>query len=97
MSNYISCPHCGTEYTPSEVYLPKCFLGNTEYVKRDMEGKIQSVAGSDMDTYEMFTCDYCKKSFSVSATVSFECSPVDPIEDLGRCISYTERFKLKEF
>lgn len=97
MNNYISCPNCGAEYTPSEIFIPRCFMGVTEYVKRDIAGKIQSVAGTDMDTTETFTCDYCKKTFEVFANVSFDTQTCGNIANDNTCVPYTERFKLKEF
>ena len=97
MTEYITCPHCSAEYTPSEIFIPRCFMGNTEYVKRDLEGKIQSVAGAPMDLVETFVCDYCKKVFNVSASVTFETTCCAEELNTGCSIPHTERFKFKEF
>lgn len=94
---YIECPHCNTQYTPSEIFIPTHFLGHTEYVKRDLEGRIQSIAGTDMDLTETFVCDCCNKSFNISARVTFETSVCDEGLDTTKSIPFVERFKLKEF
>lgn len=98
MSNlYIECPCCGAQYAPGEVYIPKVFIGNPEYVKRNVEGKIDCVAGQDMDLIESYTCDYCKKSFKVTADISFQTIACENQFDTAVSIPYVERFKLKEF
>lgn len=97
MDRYIVCPHCKAEYTPAEIFIPKSLVGNPEYVKRNIEGKIQSVAGQDMDLVESYTCDYCKKSFKVTADISFQTIACENQFDTAVSIPYVERFKLKEF
>ena len=94
---YIRCPHCGAEYTTAEIFIPNSFVGAPEYVKRDLEGRIQSIAGSDMDLQETYTCDFCKLAFKVQATVSFETIPCSGSVDTTNSIPHVERFRLKEF
>ena len=55
----VKCPHCNAEYVPSEIYLPKYFLGIPKYIHRNEENKITGITGSDMDLNETYQCDFC--------------------------------------
>lgn len=83
----IRCPHCGTEYLPGEIYLPKAFLGQPTDIIRDHQGNILGFQGYDMNTTEEFICDKCDKKFSVDASVSFKTSVVNDIFDSNDYIS----------
>lgn len=68
----ITCPVCGREYLPAEIYLPKSFLGNPSEIERNGSGKIEVFFGQSMDTDEEFCCEECNTKFKVSANVSFK-------------------------
>lgn len=70
----IKCPHCGCEYLPCEIFLPKDFLGTSRNVVKDDEGKILSFDKASMDTHEEYICDKCGKLFKVDAKVEFTTS-----------------------
>ena len=36
----ITCPHCGYQYAPAEIFMPGDLIGNPEQVIRDALGKI---------------------------------------------------------
>lgn len=97
MVNYIVCPHCGAEYAPAEVFLPKSLLGNPQYVKRSIEGKIQAVAGEQMDLNETYMCDFCTKPFTVRASISFNTAACTADLNTDNSVPHTERFRMKEF
>ena len=67
-NNIIVCPYCGKKYFPSEIYVPKNFLGTAFFVDEDM------YMGSTMDLTETYTCDRCNNRFKVEASISFTCS-----------------------
>lgn len=70
----ITCPYCGYEYFPAEIFIPKAFFGHPEDIDRTSEGKIEVYEGSNMDTTEEYTCDRCGGTFKVEATVKFKVS-----------------------
>lgn len=93
----ITCPDCGKEYLPAEIFIPKSFFGCPELIRRDTEGKIKDFLGSDMDLNESYCCDNCGKTFSVTATVLFE-TKLDTKMDFSSdyITKITPRFELAE-
>ena len=68
----ITCPRCGAEYLAQEIYLPTAFFGKANYIERSEDThKILEVYGTDIDTEECYTCNYCDTPFRVSAKISF--------------------------
>ena len=93
----ITCPNCGREYLPAEIFVPKSFFGMPDIIRRDSEGKIIDFLGSDMDLSENYCCDGCSKPFKVDAIISFN---VDKDEKNDFTAPYTKtmisRFQLTE-
>lgn len=79
----IPCPYCGAEYLPGEIFLPKTFLGEPKHIDRDDNGKIVSFVGTNMNTYESYTCDFCGTTFKIKATVNMVSRP-DVKHDFSR-------------
>ena len=48
----ITCPRCGAQYLPGEIYLPKAFLGQPKLIEKDFAGKILDYLGESMDLSE---------------------------------------------
>lgn len=71
----ITCPYCGREYLPSEIYLPNSFLGKATNVMRMIDGSIEAYFGKNMDLKESYICDKCNSEFNVQAKVSFKTFP----------------------
>lgn len=94
----IKCPKCGTEYVPSEIFIPNSFFGSPDIIKRDVDGSIVDISGSSMDTDEVYCCDRCNTSFKVTTKISFE-TEVDVKTDFSSDYQspLDSRFKLKEF
>lgn len=67
----ITCPSCGKEYLPSELFIPKAFFGEPVVINRDENNKIINFVGTDMDTDETFCCDKCNKIFNIHTKISF--------------------------
>ncbi len=74
MKNIITCPHCGAEYMPAEIYMPNNFFGRPDMIYRDDNNKILSFDGSSPDLLETYRCDFCDKKFNVKATLKFDTS-----------------------
>ena len=46
--NSIKCPHCGREYLPGEIFMPKSFLGQPKNViKHPTEGSVLAYDGDN--------------------------------------------------
>ena len=54
---YITCPNCGAEYLPCEIYYPNSFLGESRQVDK-VKGKIVSFSGNYMDLEEKIKENY---------------------------------------
>lgn len=72
----ISCPVCGREYAPSEIFIPKYFMGNIKDKVLDENGKIELFNGTDMDLSETYICDGCNNTLKIKADIKFDVSCV---------------------
>lgn len=68
----ITCPHCGREYLPAEIYIPTAFFGHPEDIDRFENGEIEVYDGAPMNLVEEYNCDYCGEDFIVTADVRFK-------------------------
>lgn len=68
----ITCPYCGTEYLPAEIYLPTDFVGKPREIERGEDGKIKSFQGKTMNLNEKYECDRCGKPLNISAKITFK-------------------------
>ena len=80
---HITCPYCGAQYLPGEIYMPEALLGRPIDVVRDSLGKIICVDYQEVDTMpnatETFTCEYCEQPFDVEACyISYKVVKSDP-------------------
>lgn len=90
----VTCPNCGREYLPCEIFIPKAFFGAPELIQRNVDGTIRDVLGPVMDTTETYCCDSCNTTFKVNAKISFETS-VDVALDFDSDYESTLKPKLK--
>ena len=70
--NIITCPVCGQEYLPAEIFIPSAFFGHPEDIDRTNEGKIEAYDGTTMDLTETYVCDKCGAELEVEALVKFK-------------------------
>lgn len=68
----ITCPVCGREYLPAEIYLPDSFLGKPSEIELTKNGKIDTFNGLTMNLNESYICDTCGTAFAVKARVDFK-------------------------
>lgn len=88
----IKCPKCNAEYLPAEIFIPNSFLGKPNLIDKDNHGKLIYYNGEDMNLKETYCCDYCNKTFNVSAKVQFQ-SDIDTYTDFDE--DYTTQLKPK--
>lgn len=69
---YITCPNCGKQYLPSEIFIPSAFFGKPRFIQRDENGKIIDIIGVEPDIEELYCCDNCETSFSITTKIQFE-------------------------
>ena len=69
---FIKCPYCGREYTPSEIYIPRYFFGMPYNIMRNDAEEIIGFNGTEMDLKESFTCDKCNNLFTVECDLNFK-------------------------
>lgn len=67
----ISCPKCGREYLPAEIFVPRSFFGKPVDIVRDVYGRILDYDGTSVDAIETYTCDNCNTLFQVRAKMTF--------------------------
>lgn len=68
----ITCPCCGYEYLPAEIFIPKAFFGHPDGIERSSNGKIDVYEGSSIDPVEKYVCDNCGCKFEVTAELKFK-------------------------
>ena len=74
----ITCPNCGCEYLPAEIYLPNSFLGKPHNIeKENLTGKVRDFFGHSMDIDEKYICDKCNQPFRVTAKIQFITEGID--------------------
>ena len=67
----ITCPICGREYLPAEIFYPNSFLGKPKDIDKDFDGKIINFNGKSIDSNETYVCDGCGTVLKVTARVQF--------------------------
>ena len=82
----ITCPHCGWEYLPAEVFYPGELFGKPKpsSIVRDALGKILYVEYEDNEEpeqQETFECENCGRLFAVEPVVSYKTKEAKEEED----------------
>lgn len=82
----ITCPHCGREYSPCEIFMPGDVIGKAQTVVRDPDGKIMHVEweeGYEPAQTQTYVCDGCGRTFVATACASYESAVVPEEEDFA--------------
>lgn len=69
---FITCPHCGRQYLPAEIFYPNEFFGKPRDIERKDNLQIDSYFGKPMQLDEDYECDNCFKKFRVTAKLQFK-------------------------
>jgi DNA-directed RNA polymerase subunit RPC12/RpoP len=75
--NKITCPYCGAEYLPQELYIPSDFLPKYDDLVRDDSGKIVAAYNMPMNLHEEYECVCCGHRFQIDADVKFTVSKIE--------------------
>lgn len=68
----ITCPNCGAEYLPREIYIPDAFFGKDPDIEKDCTTHtIIYDGGKPLGLNESYICDYCNTPFIVKAYIRF--------------------------
>lgn len=73
---FITCPHCGRQYHPAEIFYPETFFGKPKEIERNNNLQITSYFGKPMQLDEDYECDNCYKRFRVTAKLQFKVDPL---------------------
>ena len=68
----ITCPKCGMEYLPAEIFVPKAFFGKPDIINRDENGKIISFSGTSININEKYCCDKRDTEFEINSKITFD-------------------------
>ena|SRR5574344_937218 len=79
----ITCPRCGMEYLPAEIFYPNIFFGRPSNIDRDYNHKLIDYCGTSLNNEESYTCNNCKTPFRVYASVNFR-SVIDSSKDISK-------------
>ena len=96
----ITCPSCGYEYLPEEIYIPMFVFGKPQGIIRDENGKIEYFLDHTMNLSEDFICHKCGKKIAVTGTMQFSTKEVvkEQIESEYTTSRYrdTDKYNLSE-
>lgn len=67
----ITCPYCGYEYLPSEIFIGSYVFNKPHDIERNAKGKIIKFLGTSTDTKESYVCDNCDLKFYANLDMSF--------------------------
>lgn len=74
----INCPHCGYEYLPAEIFVPRAYFGRPTEIERDANGKLVSYEGTSVDLFEKYVCDNCNKEFRIVSKLQLTTEDIFP-------------------
>lgn len=67
----IVCPHCGYEYLPVEVFIPKTVFDIPYIIYRDDNGSITNAVCEDKVQTETYQCDKCNNFFKTKISIEY--------------------------
>lgn len=100
MDNYIiiSCPVCGEQYLPSEIFFPDDLIGKPKEIFKDTSGKLDFYTGEDQNYDQYYVCDHCGSKLHIHASVKYDVNviPDDFDEEYVSKFNRQSKFSLKE-
>lgn len=94
----ITCPTCGEEYLPGEIFIPEVFFGRQTEIVKSPAGKIEFYLGSDPNFDEEYICDNCGSKLKIHANLTFNVEAVPDAfeEEYVTEINKPKKITLKE-
>jgi len=94
----ITCPICGQQYLPSEIFYPDDLLGKPTEIIKDDTGKVEFYLGDDPDFDEEYICDNCGAKLTIHANLSFkvEATKEEFEEEYTSSFERPKKLKLEE-
>lgn len=74
---FITCPYCGYEYLPSEIFIGSYVFKKPHDIHRNDSGKITDFLGESLDEKETYICDNCELKFYIDLNMDFNTSKDD--------------------
>lgn len=68
----ITCPICGQQYLPSEIFFPEDLLGEPTEIMKSTSGKIDFFLGKEPDFDETYICDNCGTKLNIHANITYK-------------------------
>ena len=84
----ITCPNCGYEYLPAELFVANVAFGNPGDIQRNDEGKIIDFTGKSLDLKETYECDKRGKTFKINGKMNFNV-------ELDKTLDFDEDYSFK--
>lgn len=83
MNHIITCPCCGAQYLPAEIFIPEEVFktDNKQVQKSPIDGVFPENFKYQLDLAESYICDFCDTSFRVYMDVDFR---YDDLESLPK-------------
>lgn len=95
----ITCPICGHQYLPSEIFMPDEVFGKQYDITKDDNGKIKFYLGDDQNFEEEYICDSCNTKLKILMKVSYDIKPIEEDEfeeEYSVEINKPKKLKLQE-
>ena len=98
--NVITCPCCGQEFLPAEIFYPDDLIGKPKEIYKTSSGKIDFYTGEDQCYNELYICDNCRNLLHVHADVKYTVNVVKDDEEFDEefvsKFNKPTKFSLKE-
>ena len=92
----VVCPHCGSEYLPSEILMEDGLLGDVSNIVKTSQGKIVGYSGTSLNIKDEYVCDYCNKPFEVRGKLHLESFPKEEFDEESTTPLFKDRIDLPE-
>ena len=73
----ITCPKCGAEYFPAELYYRDDLLGHPKNIEKTQLGEILFSNGTHPEYTATYNCDYCGADIKVVADIKYTTSTTE--------------------
>jgi DNA-directed RNA polymerase subunit RPC12/RpoP len=94
----ITCPVCGQQYLPSEIFFPDDLLGKPTEIVKDDSGRVEFFLGDEPNLTEDYVCDNCGSRLKINANISYKVDlvPNEFEEEYVTTFKRPKKLKLEE-